>query len=60
MSAENKSAGLQPGAEGKANFIADSTKPVKPEMDLQSWSELGKPSRVERKPKRTWKRRAGK
>lgn len=35
---------------------------VKPEIDLQSWAALGqsvKPSRTDRKPKRTWKRRAG-
>jgi hypothetical protein len=36
--------------------------PIKPEIDLASWAALGgsvKPSRSERKPKRTWKRRAG-
>jgi len=36
---------------------------VKPEIDLQSWASLGgnvKPSRTDRKQKRTWKRRAGK
>jgi hypothetical protein len=35
----------------------------KPEIDLQSWASLGgntKPSRTDRKQKRTWKRRAGK
>lgn len=36
---------------------------VKPDVDLLSWASLGgnvKPSRTDRKPKRTWKRRAGK
>ncbi|MDP2433457.1 MAG: hypothetical protein Q8O33_15740 [Pseudomonadota bacterium] len=35
----------------------------KPDIDLLSWAALGgdtKPSRIDRKQKRTWKRRAGK
>ena len=54
-------------AKSKANFIANSaaiigeTQPIKPDIDLLSWAELGgfgKPSRAERKAKKSWIRGA--
>lgn len=41
--------------------IVAETQPIKPEIDLESWSKLGgisKPSRTERKAKRSWIRGA--
>lgn len=44
-----------------ADNVADN-QAVKPEVDLARWASLGgniKPSRIDRKQKRGWKRRAG-